>query len=97
MKESMNKNEVLSKVTRYDLEREGGHRIFIDVHEFIEDTSENVLPFKFMAVPNFVIGSAKEEYVTTADTAEKALAKCLSKLKGVADFLDVIEQPVSQS
>lgn len=97
MKESMNKDEVLSKVTRYELERAGSKRIFIDIHEIVANTTEIGTSFKFMAVPNLVLGGTKEEYIITADTAENALTKCLDKLKDVADFLEVLERPVNPS
>lgn len=91
--ELFNKGEVLSKVTQYHLEREGGNRVFIDVHEIVAHVLDGEPKFKFYACPHLLLGGTKSKYITTADTAEEALSRCLATLKN-ADFLDVPEKGV---
>ncbi|MBX2809474.1 MAG: hypothetical protein KTR20_12690 [Cellvibrionaceae bacterium] len=86
----LNADEILSKVSRYELQRSEGGRLFIDVHELIGLGSEiSELPPKFIATPNIVVKSSHPQFLAVGDTEADALSKCLAQLKD-CDFSDVI-------
>ncbi|VFQ45173.1 hypothetical protein [Desulfoluna butyratoxydans] len=76
---SLQTGDVLTRVTRYNLMR-NGKSLFIDVHELIEGT----LVGRFLAVPNLVMIHASSEYQGVGDTPDEALEDCLSKIQGLA-------------
>jgi len=76
---ALNTGDVLTRVTRYNLMR-NGKSLFIDVHELIEGT----LIGRFLAVPNLVMILASSEYQGVGDTQDEALEDCLSKIQGLA-------------
>lgn len=88
--EQLNDGELLSKVTKYELDR-GTSRVFIDIHELVCSTINEEIDFKFLAVPNHVLGNTNQKYIAKGQTEREALAKCLSALKDV-DFSDIREQ-----
>lgn len=73
---SLNENDILTKITRYNLIR-NERLIYIDVHETIAGN----LAGKFVAVPNLINIVAKQEFQGTGDTETKALDNCLQKIK----------------
>ena len=73
---SLNENDILTKITRYNLIR-NQRLIYIDVHE----TKAGNLAGKFVAVPNLINIVAKQDYQGTGDTEAKALENCLQKIK----------------
>lgn len=72
----LNKNDILTKVSRYNLIR-NERLIYIDVHE----TKAGKLAGKFVAVPNLVNIIAKQEFQGIGETEIKALENCLQKIK----------------
>lgn len=74
----LHQNDILTKVSRYNLIR-NGRMIFIDVHQKIQGH----LAGKYIAVPNLVNIIAKPEHQGAGDDEEKALADCLKKIKGL--------------
>ncbi len=74
----INDNEVLTKVTKFNLMSEG-KSILIDVHEALAGR----LAAKFIAVPSLVMVIAKPEYQGTGDSIEEALQNCLDKIQNV--------------
>jgi hypothetical protein len=72
----LNKNDILTKVSRYNLIR-NERLIYIDVHE----TKAGKLAGKFVAVPNLVNIIAKQEFQGIGETETKALENCLQKIK----------------
>ena len=73
---SLNENDILTKITRYNLIR-NQRLIYIDVHE----TKAGNLAGKFVAVPNLINIVAKQDYQGTGETEAKALENCLQKIK----------------
>ena len=73
---SLNENDILTKINRYNLIR-NQRLIYIDVHE----TKAGKLAGKFVAVPNLVNIVAKQEFQGTGETEAKALESCLQKIK----------------
>ena len=73
---SLNKNDILTRITRYNLIR-NERLIYIDVHETIAGN----LAGKFVAVPNLVNIVAKQEFQGTGETETQALENCLQKVK----------------
>jgi len=73
---SLNKNDILTKISRYNLIR-SERLIYIDVHE----TKAGNLAGKFVAVPNLINIVAKQEYQGVGETETKALENCLQKIK----------------
>ena len=73
---SLNKNDILTRITRYNLIR-NERLIYIDVHE----TMAGNLAGKFVAVPNLVNIVAKQEFQGTGETETQALENCLQKIK----------------
>ena len=74
----LNENDILSKVTKYELNRENG-RMWIDVHKFLAGTKENL----YIAIPSLLVSEANKEYMAKGETEEEALKKCLEKIKDV--------------
>ena len=77
------KNDILTKVARYNLIR-NQRMIYIDVHE----TLAGDLADKFVAVPNLINIVARQEFQGVGATESEALNDCLSKIKnyGVEDL-----------
>ena len=69
-------NDILTKVTRYNLIR-SQRMIYIDVHE----TLVGDLAGKFVAVPNLINIIAKQEFQGVGTTESEALSNCLSKIR----------------
>lgn len=69
-------NDILTKVTRYNLIR-NQRMIYIDVHE----TMAGNLAGKFVAVPNLINIIARQEFQGVGQTELEALSDCLSKIK----------------
>ena len=74
--QSLKKNDILTKTTRYNLIR-NERLIYIDVHE----TKAGNLAGKFVAVPNLVNIVASQKFQGTGETEEMALENCLQKIK----------------
>ena len=74
--QSLNENDILTKISRYNLIR-NQKLIYIDVHE----TMAGNLAGKFVAVPNLINIVAKQEYQGTGETEAQALENCLLKIK----------------
>ena len=70
------KNDILTKVARYNLIR-NQRMIYIDVHE----TLAGDLADKFVAVPNLINIIARQEFQGVGATELEALNDCLSKIK----------------
>ena len=73
---SLNENDILTKITRYNLIR-NERLVYIDVHE----TKAGNLAGKFVAVPNLINIVAKQEYQGIGETETRALENCLQKIK----------------
>lgn len=71
-------NDILTRVTRYNLIR-NGRMIYIDVHRKIQGN----LAGNFIAVPNLVNIIATSEHQGAGDTEVAALESCLKKIKGL--------------
>ena len=70
------KNDILTKVSRYNLIR--NHRmIYIDIHESLAGQ----LAGKFVAVPNLINIIARQEFQGVGETEASALDNCLLKIK----------------
>ncbi|MCD4722426.1 MAG: hypothetical protein K8S13_21595 [Desulfobacula sp.] len=74
----LHQNDILTKVSRYNLIR-NGRMIYIDVHEKIQGN----LAGNFIAVPNLVNIVAKPEHQGAGEDGQKALEDCLKKIKGL--------------
>ena len=74
--QSLNENDILTKISRYNLIR-NQKLIYIDVHE----TMAGNLAGKFVAVPNLINIVAKQEYQGIGETEAVALENCLQKIK----------------
>lgn len=73
---SLNQNDILTRIARYNLIR-NERLIYIDVHE----TMAGNLAGKFVAVPNLINIVAKQEFQGTGETETQALENCLQKIK----------------
>ena len=73
---SLNKNDILTRIARYNLIR-NERLIYIDVHE----TMAGNLAGKFVAVPNLINIVASQEFQGTGETETEALENCLQKIK----------------
>lgn len=71
-------NDILTRVTRYNLIRKG-RMIYIDVHKKIQGH----LAGDFIAVPNLVNIVATPGHQGAGNTEEEALSDCLKKIKGL--------------
>jgi len=69
-------NDILTKVTRYNLIR-NQRMIYIDVHK----TLAGDLAGNFVAVPNLINIIARQEFQGIGTTESEALNNCLSKIK----------------
>ena len=69
-------NDILTKVTRYNLIR-NQTIIYIDVHKSLAGD----LAGKFIAVPNLINIIARQEFQGVGTTESEALNNCLSKIK----------------
>jgi len=69
-------NDILTKVTRYNLIR-NQRMIYIDVHK----TLAGDLAGNFVAVPNLINIIARQEFQGIGSTESEALDNCLSKIK----------------
>ena len=70
--------DILTKVTRYNLIR-NGRMIYIDIHQKIQGH----LAGNFIAVPNLVNIVAAPQHQGAGDTEQAALEDCLKKIKGM--------------
>ena len=77
--QDLNDQDILTKVTRYNLIR-NGRMIYIDVHEKIFGN----LAGRFLAVPNLINIVAKQQYQGVGDAEAEALKDCLAKIKDKA-------------
>ncbi len=75
----MNEKEFLTKVTTYELNREGGS-LRIDIHEVVAGD----VKINFFAVPNLIVRQGEREFIGIGATAEEALADCLTRIKDVS-------------
>jgi hypothetical protein len=69
-------NDILTKVTRYNLIR-NQRMIYIDVHK----TMAGDLAGDFVAVPNLINIIARQEFQGIGATESEALENCLFKIK----------------
>ena len=76
-------NDILTKVTRYNLIR-NQRMIYIDVHESLAGN----LAGRFVAVPNLINLIAKQEFQGVGESKTEALNSCLAKIKnhGIEDL-----------
>ncbi len=74
----LHKNDILTKVSRYNLIR-NGRMIYIDVHEKVQGN----LAGRFIAVPNLVNIVAKPEHQGVGDDEKTALDDCLAKIRNL--------------
>ncbi len=74
----LQKNDILTKVSRFNLIR-NGRMIYIDVHQKIQGH----LADAFIAVPNLVNIVARSEHQGAGKTEQAALEDCLVKIKGL--------------
>ena len=77
--QDLNDQDILTKVTRYNLIR-NGRMIYIDVHEKIFGN----LAGRFLAVPNLINIVAKQQYQGVGDSEAEALKDSLAKIKDKA-------------
>ena len=75
----LHKNDILTKVTRFNLIREG-RMIYIDVHQKLQGH----LAGDFIAVPNLVNIVAKPEHQGAGASEQAAMEDCLKKIKGLS-------------
>ncbi len=76
---NINDNDILTKVQKYELDRNEIGRILIDVHECIAGEGKG----KFFAVPNMLLGKTKREYIGKGSTEIEALQACLNLIINV--------------
>jgi len=76
--EDLNDQDILTKVTRYNLIR-NERMIYIDVHQRLSGK----LAGNFLAVPNLINIVAQQEYQGVGDTHTEALQDCLSRIKNM--------------
>ena len=76
MMQDLLENDILTKVSRYNLIR-NQRMIYIDVHERLAGH----LAGKFVAVPNIVNIIASQEFQGVGETETAALDNCLFKIK----------------
>lgn len=76
MLQDLLKNDILTKVSRYNLIR-NQRLIYIDVHERLAGH----LADRYVAVPNLVNIVARQEFQGTGKSEIEALKDCLSKIK----------------
>lgn len=74
----LHQKDILTKVTRYNLIR-NGRMIYIDVHQKIQ----GALAGDFIAVPNLVNIVAKPEHQGVGENEQVALEDCLKKIKNL--------------
>lgn len=86
----LNGGDLLTRVTRYNLIRDG-RMLYIDVHE----TLHGKLAAPFVAVPNLVNIIARQEYQGTGRSEAQALDDCLEKIASVPfeDIFPAQKQP----
>jgi hypothetical protein len=90
-KYNIDEGDVLTEVKKYELTRESNlGRLFIDVHKVIEGKKTGL----YVAIPGLILGGTKDKYITTGESAEEALAKCLDLVKGVPTE-QIISRPVN--
>jgi hypothetical protein len=70
--------DLLTRVTRYNLIRDG-RMLYIDVHE----TLHGELAAPFVAVPNLINIVARQDFQGVGATAGEALEDCLDKITDV--------------
>lgn len=89
-KNYLNNDEILTKITKYELNRADGS-IFIEVHELICSTYSTIDPeAKFVAAPSHLLGTIKEAYIFAAPTEFDALSQCLEALRQIAAITDIV-------
>ncbi len=71
-------NDILTKITRYNLIR-NGRMIYIDIHQKIQGN----LAGNYIAVPNLVNIVAKPGHQGAGSSEQEALDDCLKKIKGL--------------
>jgi hypothetical protein len=86
--------DILTKVTRYNLIR-NGRMIYIDVHQKIQGN----LAGNFIAVPNLVNIVASPAHQGAGESEQAALEDCLKKIKGanVEDLFPSVNPPMGPS
>ncbi len=83
----LNRDDVLSRVHQFELEREEG-KIFINVREPLGGSDKGT----FIAVPTLItLDCTNTAYVGLGDTIEEALGDCLKRIKGVS-FRQIIPE-----
>ena len=89
MEPDLRENDILTKVTRYNLIRQQ-RMIYIDVHERLAGH----LAGRFVAVPNLINIIAKQEFQGVGETETEALENCLLKIRhlGVEDLFPTIDK-----
>ncbi|HHT9105010.1 MAG TPA: hypothetical protein ACFYD7_03965 [Candidatus Wujingus californicus] len=87
---NINKDDILFKVYKYELDRGKEGRILIDICEVIAGEYK----VKFAAVPNLLLTSAKEEYIGYGDSDIEALKNCLNLIKDVPNSLIIESSPL---
>jgi len=87
---SIKSDELLTRVTKYELSRADSH-LRIDVHEIIagEDAGS------FLAIPNLIIGRTEEKYIGRGSSIEEALKDCLSRIQGVSSETIIPKSPIT--
>lgn len=75
---TIGEQEILTRTTRYQLER-GDGRLFIDVHEIIAGDASA----QFIAVPNLILRDADPKYFGEGASEREALSNCLRLISGV--------------
>ena len=78
--EIMNRDDVLSSVHQYELERDE-ERVFINVREHLGGSPKG----SFIAVPSLISKECSNtDYVGLGDSVEEALNDCLKRIKGIS-------------
>lgn len=87
--QSLKENDILTKISRYNLIR-SERLVYIDVHE----TKAGNLAGKFVAVPNLVNIVARQDFQGTGETEAAALENCLQKIKNfeIEDLFPIKEE-----
>jgi hypothetical protein len=76
---SINENELLTKVHKYELKR-NTEKFRIDVHEVLAGTIDD----KFFAIPNLLSREERDvdpQFIGCGNTEQEAVEDCLKKIK----------------
>jgi hypothetical protein len=82
MYKNLDKDDILSRVTNYEVIRANNEVIHIHVYEVL--FSEPKKEGKFIAQPHALVKFAPNEYIGEGKTDVDALNNCLGKIKGVS-------------